>query len=59
LGTWPSEHVVAFFTLAKLGAVMVPLNVHLRRAGLEHLDALSRSTEDCWDLERSGYELRR
>jgi crotonobetaine/carnitine-CoA ligase len=22
-------------------------------------DALSRSTEDCWDLERSGYRLRR
>ena len=24
-----------------------------------HKDALSRSTEDCWDLERSGYKLRR
>ena len=31
------DHVVAFFALAKLGAVMVPLNVHLRGASLEHL----------------------
>jgi carnitine-CoA ligase len=31
------DHVAAFFALAKLGAVMVPLNVHLRGASLEHL----------------------
>jgi crotonobetaine/carnitine-CoA ligase len=31
------DHVIAFFALAKLGAVMVPLNVHLRGASLEHL----------------------
>ncbi len=31
------DHVVAFFALAKLGAVLVPLNVHLRAASLEHL----------------------
>lgn len=31
------DHVIVFFALAKLGAVMVPLNVHLRGASLEHL----------------------
>jgi crotonobetaine/carnitine-CoA ligase len=31
------DHVAAFFAIAKLGAVMVPLNVHLRGASLEHL----------------------
>ena len=31
------DHVAAFFALAKLGAVMVPLNIHLRGASLEHL----------------------
>ncbi|HLJ21057.1 MAG TPA: AMP-binding protein [Stellaceae bacterium] len=31
------DHVLAFFALAKLGAVMVPLNVHLRGDSLEHL----------------------
>jgi crotonobetaine/carnitine-CoA ligase len=31
------DHVVAFFALSKLGAVMVPLNVHLRGVSLEHL----------------------
>jgi carnitine-CoA ligase len=31
------DHVAAFFALAKLGAVMVPLNVHLRGVSLEHL----------------------
>ncbi len=31
------DHILAFFALAKLGAVMVPLNVHLRGASLEHL----------------------
>lgn len=31
------DHIAAFFALAKIGAVMVPLNVHLRGASLEHL----------------------
>jgi carnitine-CoA ligase len=31
------DHVVVVFALAKLGAIMVPLNVHLRGASLEHL----------------------
>src|SRR5262249_10879529 len=30
-------HAVVFFALAKLGAVTVPLNPHLRGVGLEHL----------------------
>jgi carnitine-CoA ligase len=31
------DHVAAFFALAKLGAVMVPINVQLRGVSLEHL----------------------
>jgi crotonobetaine/carnitine-CoA ligase len=31
------DHVIVFFALAKLGTIMVPLNVHLRGASLEHL----------------------
>lgn len=31
------DHALAFFALAKLGAVNVPINVHLKGAGLEHI----------------------
>src|ERR1700680_1359578 len=31
------DHVVAFFALIRAGAVQVPVNVHLRGAGLAHV----------------------
>src|SRR5262249_18548473 len=31
------DHVVAFFALMRVGAVLVPVNVHLRGAGLAHV----------------------
>ncbi|SOE93839.1 AMP-binding enzyme [Burkholderia sp. D7] len=31
------DHAVTFFALAKLGAVQVPVNTHLKGAGLEHV----------------------
>jgi crotonobetaine/carnitine-CoA ligase len=31
------DHAVTFFALAKLGAIQVPVNTHLKGAGLEHV----------------------
>ncbi|WP_206958079.1 AMP-binding protein [Trinickia acidisoli] len=31
------DHALAFFALCKIGAVQVPINVHLKGAGLEHV----------------------